>query len=110
MARGGPRVGEQGRAYPNRSDLNRQPVRTATGQPYGAATEQAQAQQAVPLPQQQPPQAAPLPTPGMHGAFDRPTERPDEHVMSGVDQQVFTPPEPQEVVDARALATQFPNP
>lgn len=52
--RGGVRQGNPGKPYPNRSDLRAQPVRTATGQPYGAAGAQAAAQQAVPLPQAPP--------------------------------------------------------
>lgn len=51
MPSGGPRVGAPGVSYPNRTDLNTQPVRTATGQPYGQAGQQRAAQQAAPLPQ-----------------------------------------------------------
>lgn len=49
--RGGARLGQQGQSYSNRSDLN-QPVRTATGQPYGEAGRQAAAQKVIPLPGQ----------------------------------------------------------
>lgn len=42
-----------GGAYANRTDMT-QPVRTATGQPYGQAQALEQAQQAAPLPQQAP--------------------------------------------------------
>lgn len=69
---GGPRQGQQGKAYPNRTDLNAQPIRTAPGQPYGDAAAQAAAQAAVPLAQAQP-------VPSMEG----PTTRPGEHVMTG---------------------------
>jgi hypothetical protein len=75
---GGDRAGRPGASYQNRSDLAQgprapsQPVKTATGQPYGAATAQAQAQQAVPLPD----------FAAMHLA--RPTERPQEPVTAGL--------------------------
>lgn len=69
---GGARSGQSGKAYPNRTDLNAQPVRTAPGQPYGAATAQAQAQQAVPM-------AGAPQVLSLHA----PTQRPDEHVMTG---------------------------
>lgn len=49
--RGGARLGQQGRSYQNRVDMN-QPVRTATGQPYGEAGRQAAAQKVIPLPGQ----------------------------------------------------------
>lgn len=87
--RGGKRVGKPGTAYPNRTDLNRPNV----GQAYGVAKQQADALKAVPLS----PPAAPVspPTgaaagggftpPGSFGAFDRPTEFPDEPVTAGID-------------------------
>lgn len=89
---GGARQGTPGTAYQNRTDLNAapsQPVRVATGQAYGQATAQTQAQQAIPLPQQASP-----PPPDAHaaaaafqmpafGPFDRPTERPDEPLTHG---------------------------
>jgi|TARA_B100000530_G_scaffold211426_1_gene135357 hypothetical protein len=53
-----------------------QKVQTATGQQYGQATEQEEAQRAMPLPQ------VPTPMPGEAGAFTRPTERPNEPVMT----------------------------
>lgn len=49
---GGTRVGAPGAAYPNRTDLNQNkslPVRVATGQTYGKAQQQIQAQQTVPM-------------------------------------------------------------
>lgn len=92
--RGGPRQGQPGAAYQNRTDLNAapaQPVRVATGQAYGVAGAQAASQQAVPLPAQAVPAAAPV---NAHeaaaayqmpafGPFDRPTERPDEPLTHG---------------------------
>lgn len=63
---GGTRVGAPGTAYPNRSDLNANkslPARAATGQTYGKAGQQLQAQQTVPMA----PQPVPLPPPGAPG-------------------------------------------
>lgn len=83
--------------YSNRSDLRNAATRQVrfTGQTYGQATQQAQAQQAVPpgtspatlqgqqMAAQQ--QAAPRgPVPGAR-PFARPTERPDEPITAGAD-------------------------
>ena len=60
---GGMRVGAPGTAYGNRTDLNTQkdlPARAATGQTYGLAGQQLQAQQTVPMA----PQPVPMPPPG----------------------------------------------
>lgn len=90
MPRGGKRTGTPGQSYPNRSDLPAAPdpgAGTFKGQPYGAATEQAQVQgstqpQGVGGPA---PMAAPTgPAPGSFGDFGRPTERPDEPVTAGI--------------------------
>lgn len=80
--RGGARTGTPGTAYTNRTDLNtpKLPVQTATGQEYGMATQQANAQRAVPMA----PQATPLPQPGSM-PYISPTERPNEPVTSGID-------------------------
>jgi hypothetical protein len=87
MPRGGRRNGAPGVAYPNRRDLN-QPVRTAPGQPYGQAGQQAAAQQAIPLPQQPSVQTAPVPsqapTPPEPGLLHAPTTRPGEPVTAGL--------------------------
>lgn len=78
---GGLRQGRPGASYANRADLQNgprtapaQPVRTATGQPYGAATQQAQAQTALPLPDLS----------KMNLSLTRPTERPNEPVTAGI--------------------------
>lgn len=98
MARGGKRTGKPGLAYPNRTDLNNPPqpgMATFKGQPYGVAGQQQAAQQAVPTgqPALQGSPAGPAgpgvpvpagPAPGSFGAFDRPTERPDEPVTAGI--------------------------
>lgn len=76
-------------SYSNRTDLNnpvkKLPITAATGQTYGEAGAQRQAQKAVPMGAPQPPQAAqqqqrqPLPvTP-----LTAPTERPDEPITAG---------------------------
>lgn len=65
--------GAPGASYPQRTDLNAQPVRTATGQPYGVAGAQAASQRAVPLPAERE-----LPTP-----LSAPTSRPNEPIQSG---------------------------
>lgn len=69
-------------AYANRTDLNNPAqkiaVQTAKGQTYGKAAEQAAAQRAVPM--GAPAQVAP----GSMGAFNRPTERPQEPITAGV--------------------------
>ena len=73
---GGRRQGKPGVAYGNRTDLNAQKIQTVPGQTYGKATAQAEAQKAIPLPDN-------TPIPGSFGALDRPTERPDEPVTAG---------------------------
>jgi len=106
---GGQRGGTTGTPYPNRTDIGNQPnlpARVATGQTYGKAQSQLQAQQAVPMapprlalptpgagggaipppgaptaPGVQPPVQGPLP--GSLGALHRPTERPAEPVTAG---------------------------
>lgn len=70
---GGARVGQQGKAYPQRRDLNALPVRTATGQTYGQAGAQAAAQSAVPM--------AP---PSSSTPINAPTTRPNEPVTAGM--------------------------
>ncbi|MBO93138.1 MAG: hypothetical protein CMM27_14590 [Rhodospirillaceae bacterium] len=53
-----------------------QKIQTATGQQYGQAAEQEEAQRAMPLPK------VVTPSPGEAGAFTRPTERPNEPIMT----------------------------
>ena len=69
----GPVQGAPGVSYPQRTDLNAQPVRAATGQPYGVAGQQRAAQQAVPVPQERQ-----LPTP-----LSAPSSRPGEPITAG---------------------------
>lgn len=77
--RGGSRQGTPGTAYTNRTDLaeNRQPVRVPTGQPYGEAGRQEQAQQAMPLPDL----SAMLSS--LPGLTDE-SRRPDEPITAGL--------------------------
>jgi hypothetical protein len=104
--------------YPNRSDLRggKPPKMVATGQTYGKATEQMQSQEAVPMasaPTDTPPRVAP----GSMGAFNRPTERPDEPVTAGASfgpgrtpTTAFAPPiEDDVVVELRALYAAYPS-
>lgn len=55
-----------------------QPIQAATGQQYGKATEQRESQEVVPLPQN----IGPTARPGDAGPLLRPTEFPNEPVMS----------------------------
>ena len=97
---GGARQGTQGKAYSNRTDLNtpKLPVTTVPGQQYGAQTQQANAQTVIPMagaplgigdapsapdPTQAPPYQGSVP--GTLPDLFRPTERPNEPVMTGVD-------------------------
>lgn len=83
-------MSDTGTNYPNRSDLRnaaRVPVRAATGQTYGEAGKQMQAQRAMPIAAAPGDQVAavPRPIPGSLGAFSRPTERPGEPITAGAD-------------------------
>lgn len=96
MPRGGKRTGTPGVAHAQRTDLNGpQPVKTAPGQAYGAAQQQREAQNVIPIsgtqvaPAQPPgaPAAAGPPSlpvqPGSLGWTD-PSARPDEPVTAGL--------------------------
>jgi hypothetical protein len=56
-------------------------VQAATGQTYGKATEQRNAQRAVPM--GAPPTEVQRPVPGTLGSLTRPTERPMEPITAG---------------------------
>lgn len=104
--------------YPNRSDLrnpaNKVAKQAATGQTYGEARQQMQAQEAVPMGASptgtaQPP-ARPRPTPGSLGALDRPTERPNDQ-MAPVYQNtpmMFNPADPV-MEELSVLYSMYPN-
>jgi|SRR5580765_2123400 len=89
-ARGGARSATPGTNYANRTDLQTQPVRNAPSSQYGQGVKLEAAQQAIPLPNNAAPSAAPVAPmspgilPGQIGAFDRGTERPGEHVSTGL--------------------------
>lgn len=109
VRQGGMRNGSPGTAYPNRTDLARQPslpARVATGQTYGKAKSQLDAQRTVPMARPSVPLASsptagapgqsfppppgpgapvqsPIP-PGGFGDIHRPTERPFEPVTTGI--------------------------
>ena len=75
-------------AYPNRTDLNnatnpKVAAKAAPGQTYGKATEQLNAQKAMPI-AASPSDARPQVTPGSLGDFARPTDRPQEPITAGV--------------------------
>lgn len=113
MPRGGKRQGKPGASYGNRTDLNAQPVRTATGQAYGTATAQAAAQQQMPLAQQPAPPAAaaapgqpPAPAPQLGGLYNQ-SMREDEPLQAGLD-GAMTSPSGRDLL--LALYRQFPNP
>ncbi len=63
---------------------NRVAIQAATGQTYGKATEQMNAQRAVPM-GAPPTEAQPVqrPVPGTLGSLTRPTERPAEPITAG---------------------------
>ena len=114
-------------AYANRTDLNnpaqKVAVQAAKGQTYGAASAQMESQRAVPMGQapteMQAGQPAPA-LPGSLGAFNRPTERPEEPITAGVDfgeglnamqSGISKPPRVNDPVveRLRSLYAQFPN-
>ena len=109
--RGGRRRGIEGRTYTNRSDLQtgpRQPIRVATGAPYGQRQQLENAQRAMPL-------AAPSPPPDIV-PLDAPTARPDEPLTAGAPFGAGPGPEAlgmampaDEVEELRAVYARFPS-
>jgi hypothetical protein len=100
MSRGGQRQGKPNTAYANRTDLNTPKAVTiapATGQQYGAAKAQADARSVIPManaplgigsaPSAMPPRSGAIPpgTPMTPEHLFGPTQRPNEHFMTGVD-------------------------
>jgi hypothetical protein len=91
MPRGGRRNGKPGQAYSNRTDMNTSKIAEYTGQQYGKATAQRDAQRAMPVqappgppaPQTPPAAQAPGPAPGSLGELLGPTARPDEPLTHG---------------------------
>lgn len=127
MPRGGRRAGTPGKSYGNRTDLNTNrtlPVRTAPGQAYGVAGQQAEAQRAIPL-RPQPPAGPPPSTDAMPGPagpsspvvpLDAPTARPNEPLTAGVNigpgpgAPPMSQPAPDPLIEElRAVYLAFPN-
>jgi len=70
--------------YSNRSDLQNVAAKVATGQTYGMAKQQMDAQRAVPMGKSPVDVAATQrPVPGTLGSLTRPTERPMEPITAG---------------------------
>lgn len=115
-------------AYANRTDLNNPAQRVARqvvpGQTYGKATQQMEAQRAVPMGSSPTDvQAQPRPVPGTLGQLTRPTERPGEPITAGApfgpgpnNNAILpmTPPEKGSKEDlierVRAIYSMYPNP
>lgn len=108
-----------GASYSQRSDLNAQPIRVASGQTYGDRQAQVDAQRAMPLAQV--PAPPPLgggaspgaagPPPAMLGLYDD-TGRPDEPVTAGMMRGPGAGPAFGELSDRdviEALARRFPG-
>ena len=103
--------------YPNRSDLRGGKVakQTVTGQTYGQATQQMEAQSAVPMASA--PTDRPVVAPGSMGAFDRPTGRPEEPVTAGASfgpgptpqTQFAIPTSDPVLIELRALYQAYPS-
>jgi len=75
--------------YANRTDLQNPAQKiarqAATGQPYGEASRQMAAQEAVPMgpsPTTAAPAPRPRPTPGQVASLTAPTERPSNHLLA----------------------------
>jgi hypothetical protein len=110
--------------YSNRTDLQNVAAKVATGQTYGAAKQQMDAQRAVPMGKSPVDVAsASRPTPGSVGSLTRPTERPTEPITAGAPfgagpgpEVMSRPimPEPGSSADLverlRAIASLYPNP
>lgn len=70
--------------YSNRTDLQNVAAKVATGQTYGMAKQQMDAQRAVPMGKSPADVAAvQRPVPGTLGSLTRPTERPAEPITAG---------------------------
>lgn len=72
--------------YSNRTDLQNVAAKVATGQTYGVAKQQMDAQRAVPMGKS--PSDAPVrrgPAPGSLPSLTRPSERPAEPITAGAD-------------------------
>ena len=107
--------------YPNRSDLRnaggKVAKKVATGQTYGEATKQMESQSAVPM-AAAPTDAPPQILPGQLGAFNRPTERPNEPPTAGASfgagptprTQFSIPANDSVLTELRSLYAAYPSP
>ena len=130
MASGGSRSGSIGTLYPNRADMT-QPAQAPTGQTYGQAAAQLQAQSVVPVAGSPSPPASPGTTPSTNGvdpnimpagsvpALTDPTADPNQPVTAGLPNSPGAGPEalstpnlafaPMELSMARAMFRKAPN-
>jgi len=119
--RGGRRQGRAGKAYPNRTDLNVQPVRSAPSTEYGSRAASERQQTAAPLPQRPgiPPGVAGLMAPASGTAPPAPglfrdSERPGEPITAGLGIGPGPGPGMDLELSTRdlleAVARKFPNP
>lgn len=119
MPSGGERLGESGKSYSQRSDLNAQPIRVSSGQTYGDRQQQVDAQRAMPLaqvPASNPPGggAAPGGSPASLdlGGLYADSGRPDEPVTAGMMHGAGAGPAFGDLSDRdviEALARRFPG-
>lgn len=119
MPRGGRRIGTPGKAYSNRSDLNKPvPMTAAPGQTYGQAGAQLAAQKQMPIAPQPVPTpgaaAPPAVAPGSLGPLTAPTQRPDEPLTAGAPfgagpNSMTLPQEINPLMQAQVFLNQIPN-
>lgn len=105
--------------YSNRTDLQNIAAKVATGQTYGVAKQQMDAQRAVPMGKSPVDVAAvQRPVPGTLGGLTRPTERPMEPITAGapfgsgpspVAAGIPMPSGDSALAELRAIYQMFPN-
>lgn len=105
--------------YSNRTDLQNVAAKVATGQTYGVAKQQMDAQRAVPMGKSPTDVAAvQRPVPGTLGSLTRPTERPAEPITAGapfgagpspVAAGIPMPAGDSALAELRAIYQMFPN-
>jgi hypothetical protein len=109
-------------AYANRTDLNNAANRVARsvvpGQTYGKATQQMEAQRAVPMGSAPTDTPVQRPTPGTLGSLTRRTERPSEPITTGasfgagpgpIASGIPAPTGDNALEELRAIYQMFPN-
>ena len=105
--------------YSNRTDLQNVAAKVATGQTYGVAKQQMDAQRAVPMGKSPVDVAAvQRPVPGTLGSLTRPTERPSEPITAGapfgagpspIAAGIPMPSGDSALAELRAIYQMFPN-